>query len=431
MGKQNEIIEPSNLFNKDGSLVQRGWAKKPILKYNKECIGKGWLRIKEWDHYSILNKKFGIQLTIGDIGYVTQMSYVWLDFENRKRDGKGLFKFFTKSKLLPLSSLEDSSIEFPTKKFKAKIIKSKNKRIISIKDPKFQEKGLNVTIELEDNPKMDNTVVATGYKEDPRLFYYNHKINYMPAEGIMQLGDKSYNFHPETSFGLLDWGRGVWPYRTHWLWASACGKVDGVPVAFNIGYGFGDLSTHTENIVFYDGKAHKIDEVTFHHENRDPIKPWRFSSNDNRFNMVLKSLIPHKAKLNFGIIMSDTSLLHGLYSGDLVLDNGEKIYISGITESSYWGGIHLTLARTDPKKAHKGFSFFALPLKDNENIKTTLFEDMGRMGISTGGFNMENVELPEDHLIGELNRGFYYAMEGFSGEGISGRESLGNERVGI
>jgi len=94
--------------------------------------------------------------------------------------------------------------------------------------------------------------------------------------------------------------------------------------------------------------------------------------------------------------------------------NGEKIFISGITESSKWGGIHLTLARTDPAKGHKGFSFFAVPLKDNPNVETTLLEDMGRMGISTGGFVMNDIELPEHHLIGELDRGFYYAMEGFS-----------------
>ncbi|MFX1310710.1 MAG: DUF2804 domain-containing protein, partial [Promethearchaeota archaeon] len=300
MGKQNEITEPSNLFKKDGSLVQRGWARKPILKYNKENIGKGWFRIKEWDHYSILNKQFGFQLTIGDIGYLTQMSYVWLDFENKKRDGKGVFKFFTKSKLLPLSSLEDSKIEFPTKKFKATISRSKDKRMISIEDPKFQDKGLRGTITLEDYPKMDNTVVVTGYQEDPRLFYYNHKINFMPAEGSIQIGDKDYVFKPETSFGLMDWGRGIWPYHTHWLWGSACGIVNGVPVAFNIGYGFGDLSTHTENVIFYDGKAHKIEDVTFNHENRDPTKPWSFTSNDNRFNMVLEPIIPHKEKLNFG-----------------------------------------------------------------------------------------------------------------------------------
>lgn len=94
--------------------------------------------------------------------------------------------------------------------------------------------------------------------------------------------------------------------------------------------------------------------------------------------------------------------------------NGEKIFISGISESKRWGGIHLTLVRTDPSKGHKGFSFFAVPLKDNHNIETTLLEDMGRMGISTGGFTMKDVEISNEYLIGELNKGFYYAMEGFS-----------------
>ncbi|MFX0000037.1 MAG: DUF2804 domain-containing protein [Candidatus Hermodarchaeota archaeon] len=339
MGKQTEITEPSDLFSKDGSLVQKGWARKPILKYNKENIGKGWSRIKEWDHFSILNDQFGFQLTIGDIGYITQMSYVWLDFEKKERESKGEFKFFTKSKLLPPSSLEDSKIEFPSKKFKAIIEKKGNQRIITIEDPTFINKGIKGTITLNDKPEWDNTVVVTGYKEDPRLFYYNHKINMMPAEGSIQIGENKYLFEPETSFGLMDWGRGIWPYHTHWLWGSACGIVNEVPVAFNIGYGFGDLSTHTENIIFYDGKAHKIDEVAFHHENRDPTKPWKFTSNNNRFNMFLTPLIPHKEKLNFGLIYLNSFLLHGLYTGDVVLDNGEKIHIDnllGHAEDIFW-----------------------------------------------------------------------------------------------
>lgn len=94
--------------------------------------------------------------------------------------------------------------------------------------------------------------------------------------------------------------------------------------------------------------------------------------------------------------------------------NGEKMFISGIAESKDWGGVHLTLARTDPTSGHKGFSFFAVPLKNNADIETTLLEDMGRMGISTGGFSMNNLELPDEYLIGELNKGFYYSMEGFS-----------------
>jgi hypothetical protein len=267
------------------------------------------------------------------------MSYVWLDFKNKQREGKGEFKFFTKSKVLPLSSLEDSEIELPSKKFHAKLKKSKDSRIISIEDPSFKEKGIKGTITLNDNPKWDNTVVVTGYKEDPTRFYYNHKINMMPASGEIIIGEERYQFEPDSSFGLMDWGRGIWPYKTHWLWSSACGIVDGVPVAFNCGYGFGDLSTHTENIVFYDGKAHKLDEVTFHHENRDPTKPWKFTSNDNRFNMVLEPLIPNIEKINLGLIYSNSSLIHGLYSGDIVLDDGKKIHVKemlGHAEDIYW-----------------------------------------------------------------------------------------------
>ncbi|MGR3309374.1 MAG: acyl-CoA dehydrogenase family protein [Candidatus Brocadiales bacterium] len=93
---------------------------------------------------------------------------------------------------------------------------------------------------------------------------------------------------------------------------------------------------------------------------------------------------------------------------------GEKIYISGVAESLKYGGIYLTLAKTEPEKEHKGMSFFGVTLKDNPNISTTIFKNMGRMGISTGGFTMDDISIPEAFLVGELNRGFYYAMEGFS-----------------
>jgi len=338
LGNQNEITKQSNLFNKDGSLVQRGWARKPILKYNKENIGRSWMRIKEWDHYSVLNKDFGFQLTIGDIGYLTQMSYVWIDFKKKERNGQSIMKFFTKSKLLPLSSLEDSLIEFPTDKFNATIEKKGNQRILTIDDPSLLEKGIKGTITLDDIESHDNTVVVTGYKK-PKLFYYNHKINYMPAKGEITIGENRYIFEAESSFGLMDWGRGIWPYKTHWLWGSACGLVDGVPIAFNIGYGFGDLSTHTENIIFYNGKAHKIDEVTFHHEDRDPTKPWKFTSNDGRFNMTLIPIVPNREKLNFGLIYLNSSLLHGNYSGEIILDDGKKVILKdllGHAEDIFW-----------------------------------------------------------------------------------------------
>ena len=102
--------------------------------------------------------------------------------------------------------------------------------------------------------------------------------------------------------------------------------------------------------------------------------------------------------------------------GDEWVLNGEKVFISGVRESLAMGGIHLLLARTNPDPAarHRAFTFFGLPLKGTAGITPTYFEDMGRMGISTGGIALEDVRLPAANQVGELNRGFYHAMEGFS-----------------
>ncbi|MFX0168216.1 MAG: acyl-CoA dehydrogenase family protein [Candidatus Hodarchaeota archaeon] len=104
--------------------------------------------------------------------------------------------------------------------------------------------------------------------------------------------------------------------------------------------------------------------------------------------------------------------------GDKYVVNGEKVYISGVRESmSMMKGRYFTLAYLDKgaKPKHRGLAAFILPVeKDTPGLTPTLFDDWGRMGISTGGFAMENVEIPKHWLIGDPNRGFVYSMEGFS-----------------
>jgi acyl-CoA dehydrogenase len=102
--------------------------------------------------------------------------------------------------------------------------------------------------------------------------------------------------------------------------------------------------------------------------------------------------------------------------GDGYVLNGEKMFISGIGEivdQLPRGGGYVTLAKTDPAKGSRGMSLFYIPVKDTKGVTTTTFEDWGRRGISAGGFTMEDVRIPADHLIGEENRGFQLAMEGF------------------
>ena len=174
-------------------------------------------------------------------------------------------------------------------------------------------------------------VFASPFKLDKKAFYYNQKINCMPASGIVRCGGDEYAFSPEDSFGTLDWGRGVWTYKNTWYWGSASGLLNQVPIGFNIGYGFGDTSAATENVLFYNGTAHKLDEVTFHIPKNDYLKPWVFSSNDKRFEMDFVPIIDRSAKTSLGVLSSNQHQVFGRFSGRVILDSGKELSIKALT----------------------------------------------------------------------------------------------------
>lgn len=94
--------------------------------------------------------------------------------------------------------------------------------------------------------------------------------------------------------------------------------------------------------------------------------------------------------------------------------NGTKAYISGVQEAARYGGGYVTIARSDPEGARNGLSLCYLPVRDQPGVTVTSQRQMGREGISNGFIRIDGAEIPEHYLIGEWNRGFYYAMEGFN-----------------
>lgn len=99
--------------------------------------------------------------------------------------------------------------------------------------------------------------------------------------------------------------------------------------------------------------------------------------------------------------------------GEKYVINGEKVFISGVKEATERGGGHLTLFVTDPERGHRGMTFAYIPAA-SPGITYTTYKDMGRMGISTGGFFYNDVEIPVKYVLGEENKGFYVNMEGFN-----------------
>jgi len=102
--------------------------------------------------------------------------------------------------------------------------------------------------------------------------------------------------------------------------------------------------------------------------------------------------------------------------GDHWIINGEKMYISGTEEVQKMGGGYWITARSSPappEASHKGMTGFYLPINAPGVEVTKRFDDVGRMGISTGGFSMKNVKIPDSYRLGKEGEGFYPTMEGF------------------
>ncbi len=105
-----------------------------------------------------------------------------------------------------------------------------------------------------------------------------------------------------------------------------------------------------------------------------------------------------------------------LKGGEWVL-NGGKEFISNAPIADFF----VILCQTDPhaQPSHKGQSLF-LAERGMQGLEATKLH--GKMGIRpciTGSLAMSDLKLPENNLVGELNKGFYYALELFDGTRIT------------
>ena len=326
------LLSKGPLLDSSGVLSEAGYATALVKTYDRKAIRGGAFRIKEWDYYLIYNGKYALALTIADNSYMGLFSASFLDFEHR-----------TEKTVSPMFWLPFGKTGFPASSDSGDIHKSisgasgsftleNGARHLTFHLDQFDgESALDCDILLTDAPR-DSMVIATPFAEKKTAFYYNQKIIAMRAAGSFTIGGVTRAFDPADSFGMLDWGRGVWTYDNTWYWGAGQGVADGHVVGFNIGYGFGDVSAASENMVFVDGVAHKLDRLTFNipqtNGKEDYLSPWTFSSSDGRFETSFTPILDRAAYTAVGPLLSDQHQVFGYMDGTLTLDDGGKIQLN-------------------------------------------------------------------------------------------------------
>ena len=230
---------------------------------------------------------------------------------------------------LPRNSQSGES-SFANKKVSLRFLAEPGERRLTVDWPGYHDgKGIRGELSLACPPEHESMTIVIPIGE--ARCYYNRKINCLPAKGMITYGAKTEVLQPQTSLASLDWGRGVWEYRSFWNWASASGFLaDGRHIGLNFGMGFGDLSQATENCLVLDGRVHKLEAVGFDYTSGEYMQPWHFQDNHNRLDLTFTPFKERVACTDLEPIHSEVHQMFGRYSGIAVLDDGQRIQISDL-----------------------------------------------------------------------------------------------------
>jgi len=347
----NHLIQSTGrLLDDDGRLREPGYALNPPFTYDHADIKAPRFRIKDWDYYLVNDEAYALALTFADLGYIGLISASVMDFAARTyKTTSELIVAPMGSMSLPTSS-DAGDIVWQGERCLVTFAHTPQGRRLSFAMDDFDNgRDLEAEVLLTDAPR-DSMVICTPWPKHPHAFYYNRKILGMRARGGFRAGELFHEFCPQAgekdgpSFGLLDWGRGVWTYDNTWYWAAAQGEqTDDAGashvVGINLGYGFGDTSAASENMVFVDGMAHKLDLVDFGiPTNADGtyryMEPWHMTANDGRLDLTFSPLIDRQDRTNLGIVNTGQHQVFGTLDGHVVLDDGSRLAIHNLRASA-------------------------------------------------------------------------------------------------
>ena len=94
---------------------------------------------------------------------------------------------------------------------------------------------------------------------------------------------------------------------------------------------------------------------------------------------------------------------HAERHGDRFVLNGSKVYISGFDVSKYMLLVART-AKTEDAAGHRGLSLFVVPT-DAPGITSQLIPISFTEGVNQYALYFDDVEIPEDHVVGEVDAG--------------------------
>ncbi len=326
--REPEIHSHVDLCRADGSLNQDavGWSRHPVHRCN---LRGRWPRKKRWDFWGVTTDTHMLAVTYGCTDYVGTAAVTWLEYDHGQR--------IEHMRLLPLAwgmhfpdTVGGGDMRYEGKDLRLALIEEAGgTRLQAWFRSAQHELEADVLVERPSGHETLNVVIPW----DHQRFQFTSKQNTRPARGQVRFDRRDFAFtSANRAFGCLDYGRGIWPFRTIWNWGAASGHQDGHVLGINLGGKWTDGTGMTENGICVDGRLHKISEpLTWEYDVNDFRRPWRiYTPMTQRVELTFAPTIEVAQRIELGFAGTELHWLLGNFHGSVVTDAGKSIAVHNL-----------------------------------------------------------------------------------------------------
>lgn len=308
-----ELSSPVSLCGRSGRLNPSavGWSRHPLHTCN---LSGRWPRKKRWNYWCITGKDAAFSITISDLDYAGLVFAYYLDFRTGESSERTVTVPFSRG--IYLGDTVHSLASFQNNDVDVQFVSEGDGFSISLSWLNFMPgKDLSAELLIAHPKKHESLNVVVPWTDE--RFQFTSKQNALPVSGFFSVGERKYQFSPKESFACLDFGRGIWPYRTRWNWASFSGFSGKDRIGINMGALWTDGTGITENAVAVNGKITKIKEdILFEYDRSDFMKPWTMrTSKSGSVDLVFTPFYERTAASNLLLVSSTVHQLFGRFEG--------------------------------------------------------------------------------------------------------------------
>lgn len=323
-----EITQPVDLCTPDGRRLNpaaKGWSRTPLHTGN---LHGGWGRTKRWDYWAVLAGDLALSVTYADVDYLGIADVWWCDLPSARVGGHAANVPGAKGVALP--DLPGSEpLRYRSKAIDVDLVDDEGGTTIT---GRWTEKdgapaSLDLRIDLPSGHESLNVVIPWS---DTR-FQYTSKHQARPASGTLTVGDEVQVIGPD-AWGVLDVGRGRWPYSTRWNWGGGAGRsTEGSVVGIQFGAKWTEGTGFTENGVIVDGVLTKIGaELEWTYRWDAPLEPWRVRHPDGSLDLTLTPTYDRHSKVQAVVLATEVHQVFGTWTGHVTIDHGAVHHVDGV-----------------------------------------------------------------------------------------------------